>query len=266
MIHGSGRTALLITAALACLAHAPTALATPKVSLSARFSPNALGRSTTLFYELSISEAVAVQTLQLRLPEGMSLAGSSLGLTECQPRLLQEEGDQGCPANSIMGRGTATGGIELTSTPPRLITAEANVLFALGPTTHNSTDPSILILVEALSPYAVIVLNSQLEPAAPPYSYTLNVHAPLRPAWLEGPDIALLHMKASIGSHGVTYHRREHGHTIAFHPRGLTEPEHCPGPPHHHRGFPFSAYLRFYDGASAVAHARAPCPAPRRAR
>lgn len=239
---------------------AAEAAATPKVTLSAHFAPNVLGQSTTLFYELSISEPVAVETLDLKLPEGTNLAGSSLGLAECQPQLLEEEGLEACPANSIMGHGTAIGGIELTSTPPRLITTSANVSFALGPTTTETANPTILMLVEALEPYAMIVLTSQLVPASPPYSYQLDVHAPLRTAWLEGPDIALLRMKASIGPHGITYQRTEHSRIVSFHPRGFTEPERCPGPPHHHRGFPFEARLHFYDGATAVAHTRAPCP------
>lgn len=248
------RTAIMLT--LAWLYIAPSALATPKVKLAAHFYPDLLGKSTTLFYEISISEPTPVTAMDLRLPTGTELAGSSLGLAECQPELLRFEGPQACPSNSIMGRGTALGAIRLTSQPPRVITEPAHVTFALGPTQSEDANPTILILVEGITPtYTMILLTSQLTPSPPPYSYALSINVPLDQMWWEGPYVALMHFKASIGPSGVTYHRREHGHIIAFKPRGLTTPTQCPA-----RGFPFEARFQFYNGTVETARTHAPCP------
>ncbi len=250
------RLTAAVAVALACLYLASSAFATPKVTLTAHFSPDVLGKSTTLFYEISISEPTPVTAMDLRLPEGTELAGSSLGLAECQPELLRIEGPQACPSNSIMGRGTAIGAIRLTSQPPRLITEPAHVLFALGPTQSENANPTVLILVEGLTPtYTMILLTSQLAPSPPPYSYALNINVPLQQMWWEGPYVALIHFKATIGPRGVTYHRKEHGRIIAFKPRGLTTPTRCPP-----KGFPFEAHFQFYNGTTATAHTRAPCP------
>src|SRR6202012_395674 len=139
--HTTRRLRLAIIAAVlavGCLCAAPGAFAAPKVTLHARFSPNRLARSTTLFYEVSISEPTPVESIDLRLPAGATLAGWALGLAGCQPQLPQGEGPEGCPTNSIVGRGTAMGGIRLASQPPVLITEPAHVLFALGPTKGQS--------------------------------------------------------------------------------------------------------------------------------
>lgn len=250
------RSTAAVASACALLCATSNAAAAPHVVLRARFSPNELNTSSTLLYELSISEPTPVESIQLRLPKGAQLAGSSLGLSECLPTLvLKDEGPEACPANSIVGRGTAIGGIQLNSSPPRLIKVSANVLLAFGPPEHEGTNPTILILVEARSPYDLILVTSQLTPAASPYSYALNIQVPLETSWTEGPDIALMHLSATIGPRGVTYRRHEHGHTIAFKPRGLTTPPHCPP-----KGFPFEARFRFYNGTEAVAHDRAACP------
>lgn len=244
--------AVVLTALYAC----SDATAVPKVGLKARFSPDVLSQSTTLFYELSISEPAPVESINLRLPHGTNLAGSSLGLTECKPEILRVEGPEACPTNSIMGRGDALGGVLLASDPPRLLTEAAHVTFALGPTESESANPTILILVEGLSPtYDMLLITSQLAPTAPPYSYALNIQVPHQQAWAEGPYIALLHLKATIGPQGITYHRQENGRTITYKPRGLTTPPHCPP-----KGFPFEADFHFYNGETATAHDLAPCP------
>jgi hypothetical protein len=246
-----------ITAALAALCATQSALAAPHVSLNARFAPDLLDQSATLLYEISISQPIPVESVDLRIPRGSKLVGSSLGLSECLPlAVLEDEGPEACPANSIVGRGTAVGGIQLTSDPPRLVKAQANVLLAYGPVELESGNPTILILVEATEPYDLILVTSQLEPVPPPYSYSLDIKVPLEQAWTEGPDIALLHLKATIGPRGITYRRREHDKIFTFKPRGLTTPSRCPP-----KGFPFEARFRFYDGTTAVARDRAPCPA-----
>lgn len=246
--------AVLLTLLLAGTAQAT---ATPRVTLRTSFEPDISGASTTLHYAVSISQATPVQTIDLRLPKGLQLATSSLGLAECEPQLLQENGPPACPANSVMGRGTATGEVVLDSDPPKTFALPAAVLFALGPSEHKPS-PKILIMVESSTPFDMIMLTSRLIPQPPPYSYSLQIEAPLLPAWFEGPDIALTRLAATIGPKGVTYYRHEDGITLAYKPRGFSVPSRCPP-----NGYPFQAIFHFYNGATASTNDRAPCPTHR---
>lgn len=249
---------LVLTLPILPLAGTAQAQATPRVTLKTSFEPDVAGRSTTLHYDLSVSQATPVQSIDLRLPEGLQLAATSLGLAECEPHLLEEDGPPACPANSLMGRGTATGEVVIDTDPPKAFALPAAVLFALGPSAGNPS-PTILIMVESSHPFDMIMLTSRLVPEPPPYSYALQIEAPLLPAWSEGPDIALTHLSATIGPQEITYYRREHGIMLAFKPRGFSVPTRCPP-----RGYPFQAVFHFYNGATATTSDRAACPAHKR--
>jgi hypothetical protein len=247
------RAALIFPSALLAMLLAATAASATRVTLSARFDPDIAGQSTTILYKFEISKPLPVESVDLHLPAGMELATSSLGLSECNPTTLEEYGPEGCPPDSIIGHGTAFAEVPLAFAP-HVIHEPASVTAVFGPAEQE--DPTILFFVEAIFPvYSSEVLSSRLTLSSGPFSASLTTSVPLLDAWTEGPAVALTRFHASIGPQGITYHRREHGHLIAFHPRGLSVPSRCPP-----KGFPFRVEFHFYNDTNATANSRAPCP------
>jgi hypothetical protein len=98
---------------------------------------------------------------------------------------------------------------------------------------------------------------SHLTQIADPHGATLLTEVPPLPAWPAGPNIGLIRFHSTIGPDRLTYYRRTAGRTIAFKPRGLTVPKHCP-----HGGFRVSATFGWWPPVPpATATARVPCPA-----
>jgi hypothetical protein len=85
---------------------------TENASLNASFTPDRLGAATTIgfSFDLATSEGLAPSPLtdiDLQLPAGMNYTTTTLGLSICQPSVLQLQGPAGCPANSRLGYGSA---------------------------------------------------------------------------------------------------------------------------------------------------------------
>ncbi len=76
----------------------------------------------------------------------------------------------------------------------------------------------------------------------------MQIGVPLVPSLPDSPDVAVVQLTTTLGPLGITYYERVHGHTIAYHPRGLLLPDSCP-----RGGFPFAAELGFVDGSTASA-------------
>lgn len=248
--------ALLLLAAPLTLLSPPVPALASSVALSAGFEPDVLGQSTTILYKFSISQPQPVRRVTLHLPAGMELATSSLGLSECATETLRWESER-CPANSLIGRGTAFAEVPL-SFQPDAIQEPAKVTAVLGP--PEGEEPIVLFLVEGVSPvFSTQVLPSRLATASGKFSATLTTEVPLLQTWPEGPFIALTHFQATIGPLGLTYYRREHGHLVSYHPKGLTIPSRCP-----RKGFLFRVEFAFYNGTQAAANSYAPCPSTSR--
>ena len=252
-MRGLRRAALIVLSALLAVLVAATAAAATRVTLSARFDPDIAGQSTTILYKFAISKPLPVESVDLHLPAGMELATSSLGLSECNPTTLEEYGPEGCPPDSIVGHGTAFAEVPLAFAP-HMVQEPASVTAVFGPA--EKEDPTILFFVEGRTPiYSTQVLSSRLTLNSGPFSASLTTSVPLLDVWTEGPAIALTRFQASIGPQGITYHRREHGHLVDFHPRGLSVPSRCPP-----KGFPFRVEFHFYNNTNATANSYAPCP------
>lgn len=236
---------------LASVCAAAPAAAAPRVTLSALFQPNRLGKSTTIHWGFEISEPAPLRSLELRLPAGMGFAASSLGLEECQPALLAQAGPEGCPADSRIGFGTA-----LAEVPAQTSVREsANVTALLGP--YEGENMTVLFFVDGKWPgNQEIILTSHVLHLAGPHGATLLTEVPPLPAWPDGPDIGLLRFRSTIGPDGLTYYRRVGRHTIAFTPRGMSVPKRCP-----RGGFPVSATFAWWTlTGTATATTRVPCP------
>lgn len=225
--------------------------ATPRVRLTARFTPDRPGRSTTVHYALRISEPQPLRTMELRLPAGMGFAKSSLGLRECRPSVLVEAGPAGCPPNSFIGHGRLDGELPAEET----LDEQASVTVVLGPSSDRGR-ATMLFFVEGVYPISEErILYAHLLPSARPFSDLLSAEVPLITSWSGGPDVGLVALRATIGPEGLRYYYTAHGRRIAFSPRGLDVPERCPK-----GGYPLQARLSWWGVAgAAIATARVPC-------
>lgn len=251
------RRTCVLAVALVLLACLPsTATARQTVKLTASFSPNRLGASTTIHFGFRISTTRGLAPspltgIDLRYPADLGLATSDLGLATCAPRTLEAYGPSGCPANSNMGHGGA-----LTEIPvgPVVIAEPASITLLAGP----AQEGRLNILVYALGEmpvYAQIIFSALLLPEPAPFGGRLHFDVPLVPSLPEAPDVAVVRLHTTLGSEGLTYYERVRGKTIAYRPNGVLLPSSCP-----RRGFPFVASLRFQDGTTAHATTTVPCP------
>jgi len=242
-------------------ASAPTAqaLATHTVRLSAAFSPERLGAGTTIRFGLQVStpaghEPSPVTELQVLLPAGLSIATSDLGLETCVPSKLEQSGLAGCPANSLMGRGSAAAEVPFGTA---FVTERAPLTLFSGPLQDGH--PQLLFFASGELPVlADIIFAALVLPAHAPFGGLLNTTPPLIPSVPEGPDVALVRLQTTIGAKGITYYERLKGKTISFHPRSILLPKSCP-----HGGFAFAAHLTFQDATHASAGTAVPCPRSR---
>lgn len=241
-----------VLAALASLCLALSASAAPRVTLSASFQPDQLGKSTTVHYGFTVSQPAPLRSLELRLPAGIGFAASSLGLEPCDLALLVEDGPQACPVDSRVGAGSAIAVVPAENE----VDEKASVTALFGPPEHE--DMTVLFSIEGAWPVnrQIILTSRLLLSATAPYGARLITEAPLVSAWSEGPYIGLTGFHSTIGPQGVTYYRRDAGRTVAFSPRGLTVPNRCPA-----GGFPVAATFSWWGlNGTATAKTRVPCP------
>jgi hypothetical protein len=257
------RTALIATILFWLAAFLPaTAGAVQQVKLTAGFSPNRLGASTTVRFGFSIASTTtrvpsAVTDVQLELPAGMGLGTTDLGEATCDPAMLFADGPDGCSPNSRMGYGNAT--VEIpTEFDPAKISAYVTVYMAVPHEEHTT----LLLYTETRSPvYSQFVFPSELLQTGGIYGAELHTSLPLIASWPEGPPIAIVHMETTLGPSHLTYYTRRHGKVVAYKPEGMAVPDRCP-----RGGFPFRASYRFGDGSTAAATTRVPCSLRRAAR
>jgi hypothetical protein len=75
----------------------------------------------------------------------------------------------------------------------------------------------------------------------------LDTQVPLIASVPAGPPVSILSVTATIGPAGLTYYAKRHGRRVAFHPRGVSVPRHCP-----RGGFRFSARFSFTFAFNAM--------------
>jgi hypothetical protein len=256
--------ACLVSVALACAwgctsvpTLTPTATAAPSVKLAASFSPERLGKGTTIRIGFHVSypsgEApLAATAIQFFLPPGLGIATSELGLQNCLPAQLEQFGRAACPANSLMGHGSATTAVPFGS---RFVIEHTGVTLFSGPV--QGGDPQLLFVTVGEYPViAEIIFSALVLPAGPHFGGLIETKLPLVPSVPEGPDVALLGLQTTIGPAGIVYHEDISGKTVNFRPRGILLPKSCP-----RGGFPFAVRLSFSNDSSARANRHIRCPA-----
>jgi hypothetical protein len=230
-----------------------------RITLQTAFAPDRLRTPTTIqfgFHVLSANPGQVpspVTKMSLDLPAGMGLATSTLGLAQCPPATLIEQGLAGCPASAQVGIGTAEAEMRVEH---EILDESATVHALLGPPAGENEQ--VLFYVEAITPVgAQFVFPGVILPASGRYSGRLDTTIPLIPTWSEGPNVSVTSFSSTIGPRGLTYYRHLKDRFVPFHPRGIAVPAHCP-----RGGFPFRADFTFLDRTRATATSAVPCPAP----
>jgi hypothetical protein len=236
-------------------------MAAQSASLVASFRPEKLGAPTTISVAFRIissppSSQTPIRSVSLELPSEMGIATSGLGLENCLVSRLEALGTKGCPADSLMGRGTATAEIPIAG---EVIVESARVEVFSAPV--QSGRLALLVYASAESPvFAQLVFPAIVVPAAPPYSEGIETSVPLVPSLPGAPDVAVTRFQMALGttSRGpghFSYYRSVHGRRVPYAPRGLLLPSRCPK-----GGFPFAAHFGFEDRSTATAHTTVACP------
>jgi hypothetical protein len=255
----SVRVALVALAALIlCVYGAATAGATQSVALGAAFTPYRLGAPTTIDLNLRVRAPAgqipsALTEVEVRYPQNLGFALSGLGLAVCSPATLEVAGTSGCPANSIMGRGSAVAELRFGT---QLVTENASISIARAP----DQEGHIALLLYAFGPSPVntqILSPAQLLPTGPPFGGRLNMQMPVIPSVPGAPDVAIVSLRVTLGPQGLTYYEQTEDNTLAYTPKGILLPTTCP-----RGGFPFAATFSFLDGSHPVARTVVPCPDP----
>lgn len=247
----------IVVAALLVSCWAPAAAgAGQTVTLQASFSPDRLGASTTVGFGFHIASTTdemvsPLTSVGLRLPPGIDYIATTLGLAVCRPASLVAEGLSGCSPNSRLGSGNAS--VELPfGRGSGNETSDIQVL--MGPS-HNG-NLVVLFYASGIKPISTqLVFQGELLTGSEALGGSLKAAVPLVPSIPGGSYVPIVSLQATIGPSHLTYYRRAHGRTVAFHPQGVSVPLRCP-----RGGFPFSASFTFLDGSSAVASSMVPCP------
>lgn len=235
---------------------AGNAFATQSVKLSASFEPNKFRASATVNIEFWIrtpsdqAPSPLIGT-DIRLPAGVGLSTSELGLATCDAMTLDDQGPSGCSRNALMGYGSA-----LVAVPDGFHTLyePVDITVVMGPPSHHHT--AMLLYASGTSPViAQLVFQSTLLGDSEQDGTALNTSIPLISGLPGEPTARVVRFQVSIGPKGLTYYKRVHDATVAYSPQGIIIPAQCPT-----GGFPFEARFMFADGTSVSATDTAPCP------
>jgi len=221
------------------------------------FSPNTLGGNATILVDFSIATSNGqipspLTDVNLRLPPGVSLGSSTLGLATCTEGQLKAGGLAGCSPNALMGLGNAT--VEVPFGP--IIVAESvAVNIFMGQAINGHT--SLLFYADAKTPVSaqLVFPGELLEGTSGNFAAELNTVIPLTPSVPGASYAAVVRMHSSVGPEHLLYTRQSHGRTVYFRPVGIAIPRKCPV-----GGFRFDAVLTFQDGSTITASTSVPCP------
>lgn len=262
MVGAPARAFVTLATACLCLYLTGTASATQSATLGASFTPYRLGGRTTIGLGFQIrapggQTPSALTEVEVRYPQNLGFALSGLGLAVCSASMLEAAGASGCPANSIMGRGSARAELRFGS---QFVTESASISIARAADQEGHI--ALLLYVSGPTPVNTQILSpAQLLPASAPFGGRLNMQLPVIASVPGAAAVAIVSLHVMLGPQGITYYEQAEGSTLAYTPKGILLPTSCP-----HGGFQFGATFSFLDGSHPAAHTTVPCPAPRNKR
>ncbi len=218
------------------------------------FTPDRLGASTNVSGTVRLSSTAgpvpsAVRLVTVYLPAGVEIDVRGAGT--CTVAKLRAGGPTACPANSRIGFGGGTGGLELAR---EVISGPFTLDLFLGPTENGHL--VVLVYANAASPVSGELIVVAKEVRAPkPYGVGFTGEIPLIPTLPEAPDGAVLSAFLTFGDSNVAYYGTVHGKHELVHVRGIVLPRKCP-----RGGFHYEVLISLQDGSSLRSPGIAPCP------
>jgi hypothetical protein len=246
------RLLVAVTVGCVCLIGAALAWASETFTATTYFSPNKLGAPTNLSAKAVFTSSgvpTPISDVLAYGPAGLQLDVHGAGT--CLKEVLENNGPEGCPANSRIGFG---GGVGLVEIAKEIIKEPFTLDFFLGP----AEDGHLVILVyaQAVSPVSVqLVIAAKEVRGEGPYGIGFTFEIPPIPT-LPGASYASVQSSYfTIGSQKVAYYREVHGRRELVHVKGLVLPRSCP-----RGGFPFKVTISFLDGTQSTDTYTSPCP------
>jgi hypothetical protein len=242
--------------AAAVIAWPASSHAETSATLHVALTPEHLGRGTTIEFGFDLAGPAGsipqpVRTISLFYPRDFGILASGLGQASCATGALEAHGPRGCPSRSLIGFGTATGAIQVGD---ERVDEQALTSVYLAP--FQNGEIALLFFLDAYTPLlAERIFDGALQSAPAPFGGALTIDVPAIESFAEGPDVALVKLRSTIGPLGVTYYERIHGHFVPYQPSGIVLPLHCPK-----GGFPFAARFTFADGHRQTATRKVRCP------
>ncbi len=239
---------------VACVCLPATAHATQSAKLRVGFTPDRLGKPTTIAIHVQITTPYSHVTspltaLELRYPSTLGFTVSGLGITTCSQTRLEYLGPEDCPADSYMGHGGVLAEFAIGA---EVLKEEVEIAIVRAPETKGHF--ALLFFASGGTPIsAQVAIPALLLPA--PHAGSIDIEVPPVPTLPGAPNAAVAALNATLGPRGLTYYERVRGRITSYHPTGILLPDQCP-----RGGFPFTASLTFEDGSHATARTAAPCP------
>jgi hypothetical protein len=255
------RAVLLGLAALASVAPGAAAATPPPLTLKVAFSDGArLGTSTSMRIDLRVrSDLPPVTEFRLLTPSHIDLASSRLGASACRrpaadiTRVLGPIVHDPCPANSLMGTGSATANL-MIERDEGIPGAGLIELHAGAPIQDK---PGLVVIVNTFNPARLqLTYAGYLYVPPPSFGVGLAIMVPPIPRPPFGAPVALSSLHLVVGAKALTYYTRVRGRRVAYHPGGIPLPARCPA-----SRFRFRVLVRFTDGTRRTVDSTVPCPA-----
>lgn len=246
----------LTAAVLVSLAAIGGARAAETAKLTVGFSPYRLGVNSAFTFDIQIGSTTgavpsAATSFALRLPAGMGLSSTQLGLSVCPREVLRAGGAAGCPHEAVMGSGKA---VMMDAAGSEELEIPAAVTVVMAPALNEQTQ--LFFYAEGQSDViAELVFQGYMTGLAKPFGTLIGVTIPPTAGVPGTPPAALTSMSVTLAPRGLMYVKRVNGNTVRYHPKGLAVPAVCPA-----GGFPFAVGLVFADGTSTEATTRLACP------
>jgi hypothetical protein len=218
-----------------------------------------LGGTTAISFDLNIDARrapAAMTDLTVRVPAGIDFATSGLGVATCRPAqrdvldvLARGHDLRPCPANAVLGRGSATAAIYYSD--EQTVAASGSITLYNGPPVGDR--PGVVAYVRTQHPIrSQLVYAGGLFNAPRPFGLGMRLTLPALPNSPFGAPISVARLTFTLGGKDIIY---GDGPQRRYRPGGLPLPTHCPP-----GGLRFRATVGFADGSAHSDGANLPCP------